>query len=489
MTDPPICHIASLAAFLIIGCNPFVNAEEHQALGEQVIRDTKPLPGAAAIMLSYADVIENVRDSVVTVFVTLPPPPRQDQIKNDPESFDLRPKEEPSPDEGEKPASSGSGLIITSGGLIVTNAHVVIDALRVSVRLRAHEVDIPAAVVGVDRATDIALLKIESPGLKPATLGDSAISRPGDVVLAMGSPFGLEQTITQGIISATGRGALGILQGGMEDFIQTDAAINPGNSGGPLMDGKGRVVGINTARFRGENIGFAVPVNLVLKIASDLLDHGWVVRGHLGVQAQEATAELLAQLQLPKNLKGVVIAGVETDQPAARAGFLPGDFVLEVNGRRVENVARFRLSLAGSQPGTIATFKVNRRGQSLELKATLAEPPEHITARKSQEAKASAGETTVEWVPGLVVAEVSQEWRVKFRLPPLMSGLIVTQPYVVAGGTLHLEPGDQILSINGSVVRTLTEARRRLEQVKTGVLLLKINRAGREKLVAVPRNG
>ncbi|TDU66158.1 serine protease Do [Prosthecobacter fusiformis] len=449
-----------------------------------VQRDATPLGSRTQVVLSYADVIERVRDSVVTVYVSRASK-GEDREDSEENPFDLVPRRRSIDDDSEeKYQGSGSGVILTQDGLIVTNAHVVKDADKIYIRLRGREEDMEAVMMGIDPATDIAVLKMEAESLKPSTLGDSSVVRPGDVVLAIGSPFGLEQTITLGIISATGRGTLGLIDGGMEDFLQTDAAINPGNSGGPLLDGLGRVIGINTARYWGDNIGFAVPANLVLKVAGDLYRHGWVVRGFLGVHTLEVTPKLVGELKLPKKARGVIINSVEADEAAAKAGFHSGDLVIEVNGRRVENGARFRLSLASQQPGDEATFQVLRDGKEISLQAKLGDPPE-LRAARAIAAKAEPSDH--EWAPGLFVAEVDRDWRMKLKLSPQIKGLVVTKDFKIQDRGVHLSAGDQILLINGKPVKNQAEAKAQLASLKTQILLLKIRGAEDERFVAVPR--
>lgn len=455
-----------------------------QDLRKQILRDTAPLERRSQVVLSYADVVEKARDSVVTILVTRSRPPVKEEDREE-NNFEILPKSNSEDEEEEdENQGSGSGVVFSSDGWIVTNAHVVRDAEKIQVRLRGQDDTLLAVLAGIDTATDIALLKVEQPGLSSATLGDSSQLRPGDVVLAIGSPFGLEQTITLGIISATGRGTLGLIEGGMEDFIQTDAAINPGNSGGPLLDGLGRVIGINTARYWGDNIGFAVPINLALKVAGDLHQYGWVVRGFLGVQTLKLTRKLRKELKLPPRTLGVAIKTVEVDEAGARAGILPGDLILEVNGCRVENDARFRLSLASLQPGDTATFKLLREGQQVTLQATLGDPPE---LKKSRSHATVGNLDTVEWAPGLKVAEINRDWRMKLKLSPQVQGLIVTQDFKAADGSIRLSAGDQILSINGKPVKAMKQAQLQLETLKSSTLLLKIRSAGEERLLAVLR--
>jgi len=483
-------HTLLLSSALVVSSSLF--AAESVDLNQEtaipgIIRTNAPLD-KNGVLLSYADVIEKVRDSVVTVRIKLLPNTSEGapEASHDDEEnpFDFRPKPmEPDEYADDEPTEGGgSGVVITADGLMLTNAHVVRNAEKVSIRVAGQEQDLPAVVVGMDTATDIALLKVDGHTWQPATLADSSLTRPGDIALAIGSPFGLEQTITLGIVSATGRGALGLIDGGMEDFIQTDAAINPGNSGGPLLDGQGRVIGINTARFWGANIGFAVPINLAIKVAGDLFKHGWVVRGHLGVSIREMNSKTAKELGLPRQKRGIVIESVETGQPAALAGFKPGDLVTRVNQRRIESSAFFRLAMAGQQPGDRAVFHILRKGVELRLEVTLAEPPELAAAQ----ARHKNNEKAEEWVPGLHVAEVSTHWRVKLKLPPSQSGLVVTQDYKSKDGTVRLRAGDSPQSINGTAVATPEQGKKLISELKTPTLLIKAQRGAQVVLAAVP---
>ena len=257
-------------------------------------------------------------------------------------------------------------------GYILTNNHVVDGATDVKVSFADKE-EYPAKVIGTDKYTDVAVLKINKTGLTTLPFADSAHAEVGDVVLAIGEPFGLGQTVTMGIISAKGRAGLGIER--FEDFIQTDAAINRGNSGGALIDTRGDLVGINTAILSGETggnqgIGFAIPANLAHNIMDQIMSKGKVTRGYMGILPQELTPEMAKAFGVP-NTHGVAIANVVGDSPAAKAGLKVGDVITAVNGTPVDDVNSFRLQVAGFAPGTTVHLKVDRNGQTLDLPVTL----------------------------------------------------------------------------------------------------------------------
>jgi serine protease Do len=275
---------------------------------------------------------------------------------------------------GQRMQAVGSGVIVSADGYVLTNNHVIENASSVRVALTDRR-EIPAKVVGSDPKTDVALLKLEGSGFTYAPLGDSAKVRVGQFALAMGNPFGLGQTVTFGIISATGRGRMGIAD--YEDFLQTDAAINPGNSGGPLVDATGEVIGINTAIVTAggggsEGIGFAVPSDLARAVMRQILQHGRVVRGWLGVAVQDITPDMALALG-DKAPSGAVVAEVAPGSPADRAGLKRGDIVVSLDGAPVLDASSFRLHLAEKAPGTKAQLGVMRAGRPVDLTAALGE--------------------------------------------------------------------------------------------------------------------
>jgi len=269
----------------------------------------------------------------------------------------------------------GSGVIIDADGYILTNNHVVAEADEIMVHL-ADGREFKAKVIGTDPPTDVAVIQIKAERLPVAQLGNSDKVEVGDLVLAIGSPFGLEQTVTFGIISATGRGGVGITD--YENFLQTDAAINPGNSGGPLVDMRGQVIGINTAiasRSGGYmGVGFSVPANLASEVMKRIRETGKVVRGWLGVGIQRLTPELAESLKL-KTEEGVLISQVFEGGPAAKAGLKAGDVALEYNGKPVKTSYDLQSAVAWTKPGTQGTLVVLRDGKRMTLKVEVEERP------------------------------------------------------------------------------------------------------------------
>ncbi len=323
--------------------------------------------------VSYADAVDAAAPAVVNVYTTKIVTERASPLYNDPIfryffGDQLAPRQR-------LETSLGSGVIVSDQGYILTNNHVIEGAADIQVALRDGR-SVEATLVGTDSDTDLAVLKIDMPELPAITFGSSERLRVGDVVLAIGNPFGVGQTVTIGIASATGRNRVGIST--FENFIQTDAAINPGNSGGALINALGQLVGINTAIFSrsggSQGIGFAIPVDLAKEVMSQIIETGHVVRGWLGVEGQDITPQLAESFGL-HGVRGVIIAGVQRSGPAARAGLRPGDILTHINGQPVIDSKTAMTLIAGFAPGTRITLRILRAGLQMELKATVAERP------------------------------------------------------------------------------------------------------------------
>ena len=318
-------------------------------------------PGSRAAQ-GYRVAAQRARQSVVNVYTAT-----------------RRPKASPwlgfPSEDGPVSNSLGSGVIVTSEGYILTNNHVIEGADRIAVALPAGNA-VAAKVVGTDPESDLAVLKVKADGLAAITFGDSDALQVGDVVLAVGDPFGVGQTVTQGIVSATGRNRLGINT--FENFIQTDAAINPGNSGGALVDIEGKLVGINSAIFSKsggfQGIGFAIPVSLAREVMDQIIAKGRVERGWLGVQAQDLTPEVAAAVGA-KAGTGALISDVARGGPAERGGLQPGDIVREIGGKAVADTASLVAATAAMPPGSRMQLAIERAGRRLTLDLTLGRRP------------------------------------------------------------------------------------------------------------------
>jgi Do/DeqQ family serine protease len=274
-----------------------------------------------------------------------------------------------------KELSLGSGVIMDGRGYLLTNSHVVAGADTIQVGLQDGRNSV-GTIVGVDPDTDLAVIKLELGAVPTIRMGDSERLRVGDVVLAIGNPFGVGQTVTQGIVSATGRNRLGINT--FENFIQTDAAINPGNSGGALVNAAGELIGINTAIVSqsggAQGIGFAIPVAMARQIMQSLIEHGAVVRGWLGIEAYDVSPEYAARLRLENG--GALVKGVVLNSPADEAGVEPNDVVTGINGAPINDSHQGLEAITRLQPGTTARIELIRKGRKLALQATVAERPQ-----------------------------------------------------------------------------------------------------------------
>ena len=281
------------------------------------------------------------------------------------------------PEEDQPEFSTGSGVLVSKEGYILTNHHVIDGADKIEIALGDGRKTI-AKLIGSDPDTDIAVLKIDLPNLpEPIVLGDLSGVHVGDVVLAIGNPFGVGQTVTSGIVSALGRDHLGINT--FENFIQTDAAINPGNSGGGLVDTKGQLIGINTAIFSKSGgsmgIGFAIPVNLAKQVMESIVANGSVTRGWMGVEPRDLSPEIIEAFKLPQDSKGVLISGVLKNGPAELGGMKPGDVLKEVNDQPVKDVRSLLNTVAALTPGNSTKVLVDRKGQSVILSSTIGKRP------------------------------------------------------------------------------------------------------------------
>jgi len=367
----------------------------------------------------------------------------------------------------------GSGVIVDPAGYVLTNNHVVEEAQEISVHL-ADGREFKAKVVGTDPPTDIAVIKIEAENLPVAQLGDSDKAEVGDWVLAIGSPFGLDQTVTAGIISATGRSNVGITD--YEQFLQTDAAINPGNSGGPLVNMRGQVIGINTAiasRSGGYmGVGFAVPISLAREVMSRIRETGHVTRGWLGVGIQRLTPELAESMKLKAD-EGVLVSQVMEGGPAEKAGLKAGDVILEFAGKAVKTPSELQNAVAWSAPGTKADVVILRGGKRQTLKLTIdtrPEQPESLAAAPG--APANLKDLGIE--VSNVTPEAAQQFGYKTGQGVLITG-------VEAGGlgaTAGLRSGMLIIQVAGHKVTSVAELREAMSKADVAKGIPMLVRAG-----------
>ncbi len=466
------------------------SAQVHQDLAPQantIARsNTQVLPTAtlAAVgpqgQASIADITERVLPSVVNISMTKVAKMRG--MQGMPFPFFGQPE-----GGGERREQGmGSGVVISNDGYVITNNHVVEDAQEIKVTLYDKR-EFDADVVGTDPKSDIAVIRLKnSPAdLRAIPIDDSAKLRLGDVVLAIGNPFGVGQTVTMGIVSAKGRSDLGIED--YEDFIQTDAAINPGNSGGALVDMDGKLVGINTAilsRSGGyQGIGFAIPTNMAMPIMDSLRKYGKVSRGWLGVSIQDVDGEIRDAMKLP-SARGVLIADVQTGSPAAKAGILRGDVVSKVQGREVSTTGEFRNAIAAAGAGHTVDLEVYRDGKLRTVPAALGEATNDGAGHTAQ----TAGPATTHGLDGLTLSDLTPDARRTFSINDTgIKGVVVTDlaqnsPAARAG----LRPGDVLMEVNRKPVTNVREFADTYGKAKGSVLLL-LHRHGSTAYIVVKR--
>jgi len=348
------------------------------------VRESNTFGPGSSGPVSYAAAVERAAPAVVSINTAKVVAVQTNPLLNDPffRRFFGRGQES---SRKRVETSLGSGVIMSSQGYVLTNHHVIGGADSIQVFLRDGR-SVAARIIGSDPETDVAVLRIDLPNLPVITLGHSERMRVGDVVLAIGNPYGVGQTVTHGIVSATGRNALGINT--FENFIQTDAAINPGNSGGALVDANGHLVGINTAIFSRSGgsvgIGFAIPTSLAKGIMEQIVEHGRALRGWLGFEGQELTPQIAQALRLDKETRGLVIVSLYRDGPAHKAGVEPGDVLTGIDGKKAHDAREVLLIISGHKPGARIPLELLREGKPLKIDTVAAERPASLAPARRE---------------------------------------------------------------------------------------------------------
>lgn len=448
------------------------------------------------LMEGFSAVVEKTSPAVVSVLISgknerrmrgQERPPTVPPENTPPE--ETPPENTPPPDPRNPEQSAGSGVIIDPTGYIVTNNHVVGGASSVSVRL-ADKREFSATIIGTDKKTDLAVIKIDAKNLPYIQWGDYDEIKVGHLVLAIGNPFGLSSTVTVGIISALGRSHVNIAD--YEDFIQTDAAINPGNSGGALVNMKGELIGINTAIFsqtgQAAGIGFAIPTSIAVDIVNSLIKTGKVVRGWMGVSIQEITPVLAKSFKLPEGQDGVLISDVNEIGPSHDAGILRGDVVVEFNGKQMTEVSQLRNMVAKTMLGQKALLKVMRGGKLLLIEVVIKErPSDEMLVAKNKLAplppQAETKKVPNNALAGLVVEDAG-------GADASVKGVVVVD--VLKGSSAEqvgMKNGDVIMEVNHMKVANLKEYYAASEKItKTETVVLLVNRKGATVFVPLEPN-
>lgn len=353
----------------LLGQRPVVELNEAESPPRYSLNDN-----LGTGVVSYADAVDAAAPAVVNIYTTKIITERANPLFNDPFfryffGDRLAPRQH-------LQSSLGSGVIVSKSGYILTNNHVVEGADEIQVLLRDNR-NAEATIVGTDPESDLAVLKIDLKDLPAITVGQSDDARVGDVVLAIGNPFGVGQTVTMGIISAMGRNTVGINT--YENFIQTDAAINPGNSGGALINPYGHLIGVNSAIYSKsggyQGIGFAIPAKFAIDIMQQIIQNGHVIRGWLGIEVQDISPELAESFHL-KDTQGVIVAGILRNGPAALAGLRPGDIIKQLNDIEIVNTKQVMNTIAGIKPDATIKIKIVRQGKKMELEGRVGQRPE-----------------------------------------------------------------------------------------------------------------
>ena len=455
------------------GIAKFVNTPDAAAAPTSKVSEIPMVPG------NFSELAENVRPGVVNIQVLKKVKnvafgsrnfPGNPFGENSPFGDFFGPFSEGNPSPAPQQQGVGSGFIMSRDGYILTNNHVVEDADTIKVKLATGK-EYDGKVVGRDPKTDLALVKIDASDLHALPLGNSDELKVGSWVVAVGSPFGLEQTVTAGIVSAKGR-VIG--SGPYDNFIQTDASINPGNSGGPLINTKGEVVGINTAILaQGKGIGFAIPINMAKDIAPQLQEKGHVTRGWLGVSIQEMTPELAKSFGLTDN-KGALVAQVLTGSPAEKAGIEQGDVIVEFDGKAISESKDLPQVVASTPVGKSVNVKLLRNGKTLDRSVKVSEMEENVAV-----ANAPAHKTL-----GITVQNLTPEMARRLRINT-DSGVVVTgvepgSPAANAG----IQTGDVIREVNRKPVKDVDDLRQKVEQAKDQNNILLLVKRGENNMFA-----
>jgi len=444
-----LLSIIGLLLFSATGCQRVRDwVGKHHAASTTVVTAPPPPVSLLPKGVSIADIAAKVTPSVVNVFSEkkVAVQPSLAPFSADPFFrfffHDRQTSKAPAPERREQ--SLGSGVIVASDGVIVTNNHVVAKADEIRVALKDGR-ELPAKLVGTDPKTDVAVLRVDAKNLPALSIADSSKARIGDVVLAIGDPFGVGQTVTMGIISAVGRANLGLAD--YEDFIQTDAAINPGNSGGALVDMAGHLVGINTAIMSKsggyQGIGFAIPSKMAMAVKDAILEHGKVSRGFLGVGIQDVNAALGEAMHLDPH-HGVLVSEVSPGSPAEKAGLKRGDVITKVDGTLVNDTGHLRNLIAFAGNGKIVKLDVLRGGKEKTFDVTLAEAPDQSASVPSNDQSGSGAGV----FSGLTVDSLDARSRERLNVPKNVDGVVVSSVDPDSLARDVLRPGDVIVEID-----------------------------------------
>jgi len=427
------------------------------------------LPNSKNEILSFNSILKESMDAVVNISTKTIIKNQQSQYRlfNDPffqEFFGRRGQlENPSPLQKKQDHSLGSGVIVSKDGYIVTNYHVVADADEIVVTVNNSDQEYIAKLIGTDQGSDLAVIKIEAKKLKPIAMSSVDDIKLGDVVFAIGNPFGVGQTVTQGIISALNKNHVGINR--YENFIQTDASINPGNSGGALIDSRGALIGINSAilsKSGGNNgIGFTIPIDMVQNVVSKLIENGKVNRGFMGVNISKVTKNLKS---LYNHKKGAIITDIQSNSPAEAAQLQRGDLIYEVNGKKVKGPYDLQRLVSAHNPNEVISLSLERDKQNLKKKLTL------------MSSDSSTGNTAIE---GLHLSQLTNKLKEAYQIPSNVKGVLIEDVEAQSNAYQSgFKPGDILIQIENMSIETIQQAKEAFHAYKGRTKRVYVNRGG-----------
>lgn len=427
-------------------------------------------PSSNSVVLTYHNSIKDAKNSVVNISTTKVVKQSQEleQMFNHPLFKEFFGRSFKMPERKRKASSLGSGVIISENGYIITNNHVVADADEILVTMPQNDKEYKAKVVGLDPQTDLAVIKIDEDDLKAISFANSSNAQEGDMVFAIGNPFGVGISVTQGIISALNKSGIGLNQ--YENFIQTDASINPGNSGGALVDSRGALVGINTAilsRSGGNNgIGFAIPSNMVKKIAKTLVEDGKIDRGYMGVSIGNLTKDMK---EVYTNKHGALILGIQEGEPAQKAGLRRGDLIIKIDDKKIEDANELKNIIGSKLPGQKieVTYERDNKIKTTTMKLD----------RMSTKDSSGIASSTNDFLKGLKLATLNDEMRYNYQIPRDVNGVMILEVEEDSkADKTGFKKGDIIVQVEQTLVKNIDELNSAFKKTSRKKIRVWINR-------------